>query len=157
MIKLYSNENFPMDIVRELRQLGYDVLTSYEAGQANQGIPDEEVLNFATQNQRVVITLNRDDFIALHRSSISHNGIIICKTDRDYIGQTQTLHAYLQDIKSQSSAGAATLQNRLIRVKKQNQPKSSRQVLSFKNTQNNSSSSNLKIWRWQSSTLALCS
>ncbi len=32
MVKLYSNENFPMDIVRELRQLGYDVLTSYEAG-----------------------------------------------------------------------------------------------------------------------------
>ncbi len=35
MVKLYSNKNFPMDIVRELRQLGYDVLTSYEAGQAN--------------------------------------------------------------------------------------------------------------------------
>ncbi|YAG05808.1 hypothetical protein NSTC731_02091 [Nostoc sp. DSM 114167] len=31
MVKLYSNENFPMDIVRELRQLGYYVLTSYEA------------------------------------------------------------------------------------------------------------------------------
>jgi predicted nuclease of predicted toxin-antitoxin system len=128
MVKLYSNENFPMDIVRELRQLGYDVLTSYEAGQANQGIPDEEVLIFATQNQRIVITLNRDDFIALHNSGIAHNGIIICKTDRDYLGQTQTLHAYLQDIKSQSLTWAIALQNRLIRVKKQNQPKSSRQV-----------------------------
>ncbi|MFN6527051.1 DUF5615 family PIN-like protein [Nostoc sp. ChiSLP03a] len=127
-VKLYSNENFPMDIVRELRQLGYDVLTSYEAGQANQGIPDEEVLIFATHNQRIVITLNRDDFIALHNSGIAHNGIIICETHRDYLGQTQTLHAYLQDIKSQSLAWAIALQNRLIRVKKQNQPKSSRQV-----------------------------
>ncbi len=128
MVKLYSNENFPMDIIRELRQLGYDVLTSYEAGQANQGIPDEEVLIFGTRNQRIVITLNRDDFIALHNSGIAHNGIIICKTDRDYLGQTQTLHAYLQDIKSQSVAWAIALQNRLIRVKKQNQPKSTRQV-----------------------------
>ncbi|WP_392536009.1 hypothetical protein [Nostoc sp. C117] len=74
------------------------------------------------------MTLNRDDFIALHSSGISHNNIIIYKTDKDYVGQTQTLHAYLQDIKSQSLAWAMTLQNRLIRVKKQNQPKSSKQV-----------------------------
>ncbi len=126
MIKLYSNENFPMDIVRELRRLGYDVVTFYDAGQANQGIPDEDVLRFATQQERAVITLNRDDFIALHRSGISHNGIIICKTDRDYIGQAQTLHAYLQEELSKNPMG--TLQERLIRVKKQNQPKSSRQV-----------------------------
>jgi hypothetical protein len=71
MVKLYSNENFPMDVVMELRRLGYDVLTSYDAGQANQGIPDEDVLTFATQQERAVITLNRDDFIALHRSGIS--------------------------------------------------------------------------------------
>ncbi len=45
MIKLYSNENFPIDIVVELRKFGYDVLTSYEAGQANQGIPDGDVLS----------------------------------------------------------------------------------------------------------------
>jgi hypothetical protein len=54
MVKLYSNENFPMDIVSELRRLGYDVLTSYDAGQANQGIPDEDVLAFATQQERAV-------------------------------------------------------------------------------------------------------
>ena len=54
MVKFYSNENFPMDIVRELGRLGYDVLTSYDAGQANQGIPDEDVLTFATQQERSV-------------------------------------------------------------------------------------------------------
>jgi len=54
MVKLYSNENFPMDIVMELRRLGNDVLTSYDAGQANQGIPDEDVLTFATQQERAV-------------------------------------------------------------------------------------------------------
>jgi len=120
MVKLYSNENFPLDIVRHLRQLEYDVLTSYEAGQANQGIPDDEVLAFATQDERILITLNRDDFIALHRSGMPHAGIIICKEDRDYLGQAQILHTYL----SQNPDGA----NRLIRIKKQNQPKSSIQV-----------------------------
>lgn len=116
MIKFYSNENFPMDIVRELRRLGYDVLTSYDAGQANQGIPDEDVLNFASQQERVVITLNRDDFIALHCSGISHKGIIICKTDRDYVGQAQTLHAYLQEELHKNPV--ETFCDRLIRVKK---------------------------------------
>lgn len=120
MLKLYSNENFPMNIVMELRQYGYDVLTNQEAGQANQGIPDKDVLAFATQNQRTVITLNRDDFIALHSGFNFHQGIIICKTDRDYKGQAQSLHGYLQQIED--------LRNRLIRVKKQNQPKSSKQV-----------------------------
>lgn len=115
-----------MEIVRELSRLGYDVLTSYDAGQANQGIPDQEVLAFATQQERAVITLNRDDFIALHRSGIPHNGIIICKTDRDYLGQAQALHAYLQEELNKNPV--AKFSNRLIRVKKQNQPKSSRQV-----------------------------
>jgi len=126
MFKFYSNENFPMDIVRELRKLGYNVLTSYDAGQANQGIPDEDVLTFAIQQERAVITLNRDDFIELHRSGIPHNGIIICKTDRDYVGQAQTLHTYLQEELTKNPVG--TFRDRLIRVKKQNQPKSSRQV-----------------------------
>ncbi|QXE24954.1 hypothetical protein B6N60_03664 [Richelia sinica FACHB-800] len=109
-----------MDMVIELRRLGYDVLTSQEAGQANQGIPDQEVLAFGNQIERIVITLNRDDFIDLHHKGISHQGIIICKTDRDYTGQVQTLHLYLQQVEN--------LKNRLIRVKKQNQRKSSQQV-----------------------------
>ncbi|MBX2865267.1 MAG: DUF5615 family PIN-like protein [Leptolyngbyaceae cyanobacterium MAG.088] len=120
MIDLYSNENFPIDMVLLLRNLGYDVLTSYDAGQANQGIPDENVLAYATENNRVVITLNRQDFIDLHRSSENHNGIIICKDDRNYTDQVQTLHTYLE---TQDS-----LQNRLIRVLKQNRPKSSQQT-----------------------------
>jgi predicted nuclease of predicted toxin-antitoxin system len=119
MINLYSNENFPMDAVIALRKLGYDVLTSYEAGQANQGIPDSEVIVYATEQNRVVITLNRKDFIQIHRSGGVHNGIIICKDDRDYQGQVQTLHQYL--------LSQANLINRLVRVKKQNRPKSSQQ------------------------------
>ncbi len=115
-IDFYSNENFPFDMVTALRELGYNVLTSYEAGQANQGIPDDVVLTFAQQQNRTVITLNREDFIRLHRSGIEHFGIVICKDDRDYSGQVEILHTYLQ---SQSN-----LTNRLLRVKKRNQPKS---------------------------------
>ncbi len=47
MTRFYANENLTLDLVRELRQLGYDVLTSIDAGQANQSISDENVLKFA--------------------------------------------------------------------------------------------------------------
>ncbi|MEG3909319.1 DUF5615 family PIN-like protein [Microcoleus sp. w1-18aA5] len=112
-VRLYSNENFPIAMVEHLRSLDSDVLTSYDAGQANQGIPDDEVLRFATAQNRAVISFNRDDFVALHRGGDRHAGIIVCKDDRDYLGQVTILHAYLQQVDS--------LLDRLIRIKKQNQ------------------------------------
>jgi hypothetical protein len=113
-VRLYSNENFPIAMVDYLRSFDCDVLTSYDADRANQGIPDDEVLRFATEQHRAVITFNRDDFVALHRGGEHHAGIIVCKDDRDYLGQVTILHAYLQKIDS--------LNDVLIRIKKQNQP-----------------------------------
>ena len=61
MASLYSNENFPKRVVDELRRLGHDELTSYEAGRANQKIPDDQVLQFAISQNRSVLTLNSID------------------------------------------------------------------------------------------------
>jgi hypothetical protein len=49
--------------------------------------------------------------IALHRSGISHHSIIICKTDRDYVRQAKTLHAYLQEEVNKNSV--ATFRDRI--------------------------------------------
>lgn len=82
MAAIYANENFPRRVVNELRLLGHDVMTSLEAGRANQMVPDEEVLTFATQQQRAVLTLNRLDFFRLHGSTgAQHAGIIACTRD----------------------------------------------------------------------------
>ncbi|WP_373547466.1 DUF5615 family PIN-like protein [Chamaesiphon sp.] len=120
MARLYSNENLAIDLVEALRKFNHDILSSYDAGQANQGIPDDEVLKYATLNDRCVITFNRDDFVALHRNGVSHAGIIICKDDRDYLRQAQVLHDYLET--------QDRLHNRLIRVQRQNQPNSSQKL-----------------------------
>ncbi len=120
MARFYSNENFALSIVKMLRHWEHDVLTSHEAGQANQGIPDRDVLTFAANHNRIVITFNRDDFIDLHRSGINHSGIIICKDDRDYEGQAKFIHDFLEN--------QSKLDNRLIRIQKQNQPKFSQPV-----------------------------
>ena len=46
MARFYSNENFPIQTVREVRRMGHDVPTSHEVGNAYRSVPDEEVLRF---------------------------------------------------------------------------------------------------------------
>jgi predicted nuclease of predicted toxin-antitoxin system len=113
MLKFYSNQNFPIEMVNLLRGRGYDVLTSYESGQANQKIPDNEVLMYATNAGRTVITENRQDFINLNFTTSNHAGIVICKADRDYAGKVQVLHDFFTQDKQ-------PMDNRLLRVMKQN-------------------------------------
>ena len=112
MFRFYANENLAAELVNELRRLGYDVLTSREAGNANQGVPDNEVLSTAAVDGRCVVTFNRDDFLALHHQGMEHGGIVVCKDDPDRIGLAKVLHEYL--VTQQS------LRNRLIRVLKMN-------------------------------------
>ena len=108
MAKLYSNENFPMPVVEELRRLGHDVLTIQESGKAGQRMSDDEVLSFAATHQRIVLTLNREHFIRLHQQSADHFGIIVCTFDPDFVGQAARIHAAI---------GATTqLPGALIRV-----------------------------------------
>ena len=92
MVQLYSNENFPIPVVIELRNLGYDVLTIQETGKDQQSFPDRELLKFATENKRAVLTFNRKHFIALHKESPDHEGIIVCTFDLDFRGLAQRIH-----------------------------------------------------------------
>ena len=110
--KLYSNENFPFPVVIELRRLEHDVLTVLEAGKAEQAVPDNEVLDFATAQERAVLTINRKHFVALHRSQPQHAGIIVCTLDIDFAGQAQRIH---YAITAAFEAGT-TLSGQLLRV-----------------------------------------
>ncbi len=95
--RLYSNENFPLRVVRELRNRGHDVLTSLEAGRANKKVPDDEVLKFATAEGRAVLTLNRRDFIRLHRDCDGqHAGIIACTRDDEPAALALRIHDALE-------------------------------------------------------------
>lgn len=106
--RLYSNENFPIPVVNELRKLGYDVLTIQESGQAQQALPDEDVLKFASKDNRAVITFNRKHFIALHDTSPDHQGIIVCTFDIDFQALARRIH--------ESIATEKNLAGKLIRI-----------------------------------------
>jgi predicted nuclease of predicted toxin-antitoxin system len=108
MARLYSNENFPLPVVERLRVLGHDVLTIQETGKADQALPDNEVLQFATKDNRAVLTLNRRHFIRLHRENTQHAGIIVCTVDADFAGQAERID---KAIRAQSS-----LVGQLIRI-----------------------------------------
>jgi predicted nuclease of predicted toxin-antitoxin system len=95
-------------VVEYLRALGHDVLTVQEAGKANLKIPDEEVLAFAVNDERAVLTLNRDDFFRLHRLQPDHCGIIACKDDVDRERMARRIN--------EAIASGETLRSKLIRV-----------------------------------------
>ncbi|MEY3302061.1 MAG: DUF5615 family PIN-like protein [Pseudanabaena sp.] len=108
MARLYADEQFPRAVSQLLRNMGHDVLTVQEAGNANLGIPDDQVLAFAISNNRAVVTINRLDFIKLHRSSSKHFGIIVSTNDSDRPRMATRIN--------EAIATQESLQGKLIRV-----------------------------------------
>jgi uncharacterized protein with PIN domain len=96
MARLYSNENFPLPVVRALRALGHDVQTTRDAGKDGLAVPDEEVLVHAAREGRILLTLNRQDFKKLHRQNPAHAGIVLCTVDADFPSQAKRIDAALQ-------------------------------------------------------------
>jgi len=110
--RLYSNENFPLPVVEALRALGHDVVTIQETGKADQSLPDPEVLKFATNENRALLTLNRLHFIRLHQKNANHAGIVVCKFDPDFEAQAKRIHRAIADL--------ASLAGQLLRVNRGN-------------------------------------
>lgn len=92
MARLYSNENFPLPVVEELRRLGHEVVTIQETGRGEMEVPDTEVLRLASEDGRAVLTINRKHFIQLHHRQPQHAGVIVCTLDLDFVGQAQRIH-----------------------------------------------------------------
>ena len=92
MARLYTNENFPLPVVVELRALGHDVLTSFDSQQANRAIPDPEVLAYAAAENRILLTLNRRHFIRLHNANPNHSDMIVCTVDPDFKAVAKRIH-----------------------------------------------------------------
>ena len=108
MADLYANENFPQPVVNRLRDLGHNVLTVLETGKSNQAVPDPDVLAFAVEQGRAVLTLNRRHFIKLHEEQPNHYGIIVCTFDPNFPAQALRIHHAIDS--------EANLDGKLLRV-----------------------------------------
>lgn len=82
-------------LVNLLNAAGHDILTINEAGMA--GSLDEEVLAYAHQQNRILLTRNCDDFLALHQSDLTHAGILTVYQDAEP-GKNMSYQAIVQAI-----------------------------------------------------------
>jgi predicted nuclease of predicted toxin-antitoxin system len=68
-------------LVKVLVDAGHDVLTVNEAGIS--GVPDEKVLDYARECNRVILTRNCSDFRELHQLNAMHPGILSVYQEAD--------------------------------------------------------------------------
>ncbi len=89
-IKLYFDEDaLHRSLKQALRERGVDVLTAEEAGMRERD--DEEHLDFASAQGRVLYSFNIGDYCGIHTEYIvskkSHAGIILAPQQRYSIGE----------------------------------------------------------------------
>lgn len=77
-MRLLLDEHINPEVARQLRKKGYDVVSVEEAQMREAS--DEQLLNFATSQNRALVTYNIRDFQLLlskwHRAARHHSGII---------------------------------------------------------------------------------
>lgn len=85
MIKLLADENFPMASINLLQTKNYDivsVLRSYS------GISDVEVIQLANQEQRLILTFDKDfGFLIFRDGLIPSNGVFYFRLEEFYPSQ----------------------------------------------------------------------
>jgi predicted nuclease of predicted toxin-antitoxin system len=114
MARLLADEDVAFPVVERLRQLGHDVVTLLDLGQANRSTGDDVVLELARSDTRVLVTMNRKHFKRLHHADSNHAGIIICTVDLDFNGLASRID---EAIHSQPS-----LERQLVRVYRPSTP-----------------------------------
>ncbi|MBP9091463.1 DUF5615 family PIN-like protein [bacterium] len=70
-------------LVEQLRTEGHKVFTATEAGL--QGLTDKKVLEFASANNLLVLTINCDDFVEETRPKRNHPGVLLVYQNEDSI------------------------------------------------------------------------
>ena len=89
-IRLYVDEDaMDKDLIQALRSRGVEVVTALEVGMIER--EDEENLDYATAQERVLYSFNVGDFYRMHIAYLaagkSHAGIILARQQRYAVGE----------------------------------------------------------------------
>ncbi|MBE0680505.1 MAG: DUF5615 family PIN-like protein [Anaerolineales bacterium] len=94
-MRLLANENFPLDAVTALRTAGHDVVWIRED---SRGVIDEEILRRAQEENRIVVTFDKDFGELAFRSKLpAQSGVILFRI-------TATSSQYIADVAVQALA-----------------------------------------------------
>ena len=78
-MKLLANENFPYKSIHYLKEKGYDIIS---IGMDNPGITDAEVMMIAIDEQRTILTFDRDYGELIFRHNYKpEKGVIYLRLD----------------------------------------------------------------------------
>lgn len=83
-IKFYFDEHIPQSVAAGLLRRGIDVLTVQTTRRT--GLTDDEQLDFATRQGRVMVTMD-SDFLILAAQNVPHAGIAYAKPGIRSIGE----------------------------------------------------------------------
>jgi predicted nuclease of predicted toxin-antitoxin system len=94
-VRFHLDENIPFAIAAALRRRSIDVTVTAE--ERFTGATDEEQLKFAFAQRRVFVTQDQD-FLRLHRSGISHCGIVYWRQGSVTLGAMLNYLLFLHDL-----------------------------------------------------------
>lgn len=101
-VRLYFDEDVSMGVVNNLRQRGFDVLSTHDARHLR--LDDDAQLAFAIAQRRALVTHNRHDFEVWHERCLtdgqSHYGIIVAKRRASDAAVVARLLALLNSVTS---------------------------------------------------------
>jgi len=93
-LRVLLDEMITHEIARGLRERGRDVIAVSERPELR-GLPDSQLLDLMVQDQRAIVTYNRDDYLVLDRdlkaAGKDHAGMIIVSPARFRPGAPATL------------------------------------------------------------------
>lgn len=101
--RFLADTNVPVKIIHSLRGLGYNTVTMQNVENTSQPenpMDDDQVLDYATQHKRTVVTLNKKHFKKLREDNVTHYGIIICRTDDEEHKRAKEIDAIAKANKS---------------------------------------------------------
>ena len=80
----FFDQHIPVAVAQGLQYRGIDVLTAQDAARC--GLPDADQLQFATAEERVLVTFD-SDYLQLAATGIGHAGIAYSRATKYSVGQ----------------------------------------------------------------------
>ena len=77
-MNLVADENIDIEIIKGLRDSGYNILSISEDFS---GIPDEDVLMVANEHDATLITGDKDFGELVYHSSMEHSGVLLLRLE----------------------------------------------------------------------------
>ena len=75
-MRLLVDEHAPRSIVEALRQCGYDLIWVREQ---HRGMSDEDILRLSVEEQRLIVTFDKDFGELVYRRQIAHSGVLLVR------------------------------------------------------------------------------